>query len=101
MNKSVSRDFVDRLISSKDIFSLLPFGRRAGDEGLGEEMFFLIVLRERRVAFKNKNSKGATPSTSPHPNPLPKGEGDKESFSLGYRPTRNYFNPKPHDETAK
>jgi hypothetical protein len=37
-------------------FSLLPLGRRAGDEGWRKHgSCFLFVLRERRVAFKDKH----------------------------------------------
>jgi hypothetical protein len=40
------------------VFSYLPspFGRRAGDEGLANEIYFPIsVFHGRRVAFKDKN----------------------------------------------
>jgi hypothetical protein len=62
-------------------FSLLLFGRRAGDEGLREQGSHLLffVLRERRVAFKDKNINRGRRPVSPHLNPLPEGEEEIQS----------------------
>jgi hypothetical protein len=53
------------------VFLPSPFGRRAGDEGLRDELFSYVVFPERRVAFKDKTSIGVDDAVSPHPNPLP------------------------------
>ena len=59
-------------------FSLLPIGRRAGVEGLREQVkLFSFLLREPRVEFKDKTINRGRRPVSPHPNPLPMGEGDK------------------------
>jgi hypothetical protein len=42
------------------ILSLLPFGRRAVDEGLGAAPIFLLVFSGRRVTFKDRKEQSAT-----------------------------------------
>jgi hypothetical protein len=51
-------------------------GRRAGDEGLGENLFSNLA-NGGRVAF-NDNYQLGERTVSPHPNPLPVGEGRKK-----------------------
>jgi hypothetical protein len=50
----------------------------ASTQTLGTALYFLFVLGERRVAFKDKRSFGVDAAVSPHPNPLPMGEGEKK-----------------------
>jgi hypothetical protein len=55
------------------------FVRRVG-EGFTSEVYLSIVLRQWRVAFKDKISIGVDVGVSPHPNPLPVGEGNAARF---------------------
>jgi hypothetical protein len=73
---------ISYLFALRPLMSLLPSssGRRAGDEGLRAYLYFLFVLRVRRVAFNdNTINRVDDASVSPHPNPLPMGEGDNIS----------------------
>jgi hypothetical protein len=56
-------------------FSLFLLGEGLGMRACARRPFLKLVLRGRRVAFKDKRNLGVV-GLSPHPNPLPVGEGD-------------------------
>jgi hypothetical protein len=75
------RDLIIASLASKrfcmESFSLLPFGRRAGDEGLASGIYFSYLSSPGGEWHSKTKISSEVAAVGPHPNPLPMGEGDK------------------------